>query len=397
MIYDKFLVITLTAENLMGKQIPASTKAILQDDVYRQLTESNELPDTLVEEMIKDFSWDLMARSPRRLASEEFQTDLDLATFLSALAERKAVITIPQYKKTRVSGHDANVRRIGEARFGPLTGLYANSETLTMGVNVTDMSAVLMDPTTGKETVGQPRKFALINHEGLWTNAWRKIEFRASAEENKFLTEKDVMDENSVFHPKHFLHPNRWQSMFSFNHLLMHVAYERLGVEASGIYAAVKQFHTKNPGQEGKEAYKKDLTESEGKKVAIEAKTMVVEFDHPTKWIFNQENNPGIPKNRDQAIEALARRNRIVFTIRPALNFVIRANEVAYCMNAQTEKRIAPWIKGAKWEEGYKPPRARLAWSRLVFFQPGVGEPAVSLRYKIGTKKTEISENEVST
>lgn len=381
----------------MGKQVPQSTKEILQDDIYRQLTESNERPEAVVENMIRDFSWDLFTRSPRRLASEEFKTDLDLATFLSALAERRAVITIPKYTKTRVSGHDQNVRRIGEARFGPLTGIYANSETLTMGVNVTDMSAVLQDPVTGKEIVGQPRKFALTNHEGQWTNAWRKIEFRPSAPENSFLTEKDVMDENSVFHPKHFLHPNRWQSMFSFNHLLMHVAYERLGAEATGLGAAVKQFTVKNVGDGAlKEVYKPQMSEAEGTKVAIEAKTMVVEFDHPTEWVFNQQTNPGVPKNRDEAIEAHERRNKIVYTIRPALNFLIRANEVAYCINAAAEGRIAPWIKGAKWETGYKPPRARLAWNRLVFFQPGVGEPGVAIRYKIGTKKTEVSENEVS-
>ena len=59
-----------------------------------------------------------------------------------------------------------------------------------------------------------------------------------------------------------------------------------------------------------------------------------------------------------------------------ALRFMTRATEFAH---SQAPNNFPAWVKGAKWESGFKIPKGRVQWDRLKLFQTEVGELSISL------------------
>ena len=74
---------------------------------------------------------------------------------------------------------------------------------------------------------------------------------------------------------------------------------------------------------------------------------------------------------------AYERQKLFTYTLRPLVQFVIRADEAAFFLYGAEDLFVAPWMKGAEWELGYRLPRGRVDWNRLEL------APGVALRYRI--------------
>ena len=85
-------------------------------------------------------------------------------------------------------------------------------------------------------------------------------------------------------------------------------------------------------------------------------------------------------------LAAYRRRKELIYTLKPLVQFVLRADEAAFYLHGQGEMFVPPWMNGAQWSTGYKvPPKGRALWNRMDF---GNG---FALRYRIKDISQKVS------
>lgn len=386
------------------KQVANTLKSVLETEVMkRTLDRSTDIEGDALD-MLEQWGVDLFTRKPRPAvnANGEFQgTDLDLSTFLTALAGRKAVIEIPKYTGLRAATKTEGQRRVGERRFGNIISLYANKEVFTFGVKIKDMSVVETN-AEGKETAGVPRNFALLDVEGKWHEGWAKIVFVPSAKENSFMEDKALWTDNTVYFNQ-FVHKNRWASMYGHPYFQTKALIDRITDQAAFLRTEIARLQAEGikypaTGEGAKTEWPK--SEKVGEEKAIKVKAMEVEIDLPEYT----SQYPTLPSTQEALVEATKRRNYWIYNLCPMLTFAVRSVELAYfnfgfvedgsqssATSFYKEERMPGWIENAKWERDYQVPRGRTKWNRLVLFQPAVGERGVSIRYRVWDKTERIS------
>ena len=328
-------------------------------------------------------SWE--GRNPRPALNEDgdFQcTDLDLLSFLTPIAARGAVIEIPRYRNRRKVAVKHNERKIGTNQFGPINGLTSNQEVLSFSVRIFDSTIVKTDPITGREKIGDHRNYMIVDCDGHWYFGWDKIVWNPSAEENKFLNENRLWIGNTVYFTN-YVHPNRWQSVFGAQHLLKKMLTNRINDEAVFYKAEVKRLEAMNirfpPSK--KEEYVPPPYE--GNTVPIQVGTIEMILDIPE---FSGTYAP-VPNTQTGLITAYRRQKYLTYTMRPQVQFGVRANEAAYFLWGLTsEAKIASWMEGRSWKSGWKEgPRSRTEWNQMVL------SPDMALRFRIKTVTQQVS------
>lgn len=284
-------------------------------------------------------------------------TDLDLLSFLVPLSWRRAVIEIPEYRNHRQTVKRSNERKIGDSSFGPLVNLVSNQRSFAFSVKIHDKS-IAVDDGSESEDLGAYRNYMVVDGNGRLYDGWDKIVWKPTAEENSFLKEKGLFTGNSV-HFKHFVHPNRWKSVFGAPHLLKKMLLARLTDEAKFYRKEIKRLH-------GLGIY---CLSGLGKKPKVKT------FRGPTekRMIETMEMQLGLPKftgeyqpvedTQKGLLDAYARQRILTYRWKPAVQFVVRANEAAFFLYGLKEDgkgRVASWLKKCRWVEGKKSPRSKL-------------------------------------
>lgn len=359
------------------------------------------------------WSVDLYTRKPGPAVTEDGDfvgTDLDLACFMQALVDRQAVVNLPTYTGRRASQKREGERIISkENRHGTLTGLTANREVFSFGVRLIDHNVVQRDPTTGKETVGAPRNFMLVDVDGEWYDGWRCIEFSPSAKENSFLNDKKLWTDNKVVF-KNFVHPNRWISFYGSYYFMTKVLIERLEEEAKFLKSEVDRLLKAGftfPSGEGPKEW--PHSEKVGAEKKIKVNAFEVEVDIPE---FSGQYPP-YPNSQAGLILASDRRKALVYGVTPRLRFATRSVELAFhkygfmsttgvmenptaadrdaSQTGTIVEKMPAWIKDAAWERDYVLKGKRSKWNRLVLFQPAPGQQGVALRYRTWEKTETVA------
>ena len=161
----------------------------------------------------------------------QFTTDLDLAVFLSALADRRAVIALPTYKGRRASTRtEGEMITSKENRHGRLMRLTSNQNCFSFNAMVEDANVI----TTGD--VGKPRNFMLQDLDGTWHDGWKSVSFLAHTD-----VEKKLFENTEKVSFNHFVHPNRWTSFYSRPYLLAKIAIDRLADQDRFLKAEAKR------------------------------------------------------------------------------------------------------------------------------------------------------------
>ncbi|MBI3633690.1 MAG: hypothetical protein HY226_05370 [Candidatus Vogelbacteria bacterium] len=304
-------------------------------------------------------------------------TDLDLFSFLTPLANRRAVIEIPRYRNRRKIIHKESERKIGTSQFGTVTGLISNKDVMSFSVRLWDMSIAKTDEN-GVETLGANRNYMIVDCDSHWYDGWDKIIFKPSAPENDFLTNKGLWTGNTVYF-KYYVHPNRWQSIFGAQHLLKLLLVERLDDEAKFYKNEVKRLEALKIflPTGAKPAY--EAPTSEGATEKIQVNSIEFELDRPD---LSGKHKP--VENTEAGLRyAYERQKYLTYTVKPQVRFAIRANEAAYFQFGQG--KIASWMEGRQWVEGYKLPKGRIEWNAMRL------SPEMMLRYRIKTSTQTVS------
>jgi hypothetical protein len=321
------------------------------------------------------FSWEGRSPKPALDLNGNFQaTDLDLLSFLLPMVARGAVIEIPKYENRRKTVVKENERKIGSNNFGSITGLTSNKDVFSFSVRIFDRTIAVRDPSTEVETIGAHRNYMLVDCDGTWYDGWNKIVWNPTASENTFLTESKLWTGNSVYF-KHYVHPNRKQSVYGAPYLLLKMLSGRLTDEASFYRSEVKRLESLGillP--EGEKAVSVP-TVREGASESARFETMEMVLDMPS---FGGSYSPA-ENSVEGIVEAYRRQKYLTYTLKPLVQFVIRADEAAFYRYGEKEGYIAPWMKGRSWKTGYRLPKGRSVWNQMVLSN------TMALRYRVKT------------
>jgi hypothetical protein len=429
------------------KKVASSLESLDSSVPWQRILDGNDPCDELAQELLGHWGYDLYARSPRRALLEDGvlrPTDLDLACFLSALADRGAIIDLPTYDIRRPA-----TKREGEHvvsrdhRHGKVLGLVSNKKVFSFSVRISDLNVVykasicigcngkrrvskdLVDffgaepivdenglvacPKCGgegrvasadgeEEQAGAPRNFMLVDLNGKWHDGWKSIVFSPSRKENSFLDDHSLYTGNTIFF-ENFIHPNRWVSFYGKWYLLTKLLCERYraeahfyGTEVTRLQDAGIKFPETGLGAE------KEWGESEvvGASTSIQVPAFEAEIEADLPHSF-----PAVPDSQAGLVAAKARMNHLRFTVVPALSFATRATELAFCNKADSfawlpdsgrEHGLPPfpsWISGAAWDHDHK--IKRTIWNRLVLGKHAPFVKGMALRYRVYKKSERVA------
>ena len=173
----------------------------------------------VVPRIVRDFTSDLMRRKPKG------GNDVDLLTFLVAIASRNAIVVLPEYHNTRPTQRKADELVLPANRHGRMIAVVSNAKTFRFSIRVLDANVM----TTS--TIGAPRTFTLTDSDGKLATNWSSMMFMPTAEENRFLRRYGLVGSDGSVPFTRTVHPNRWTSMFGRTYVLAKILLDRLSDE----------------------------------------------------------------------------------------------------------------------------------------------------------------------
>lgn len=365
----------------MTKRVASTLVNVLDNPMMRVAINRSEAVQSVIEKLIQHWSYDLFSRKPGAAYTDDgvfVGTDLDLACFMFALAERGAVINIPEYESRRVKTVTEGERIVSkDNRHGKILGVLSNKECFSFSIRINDANIITTD------AVGNFRNFMLVDIDGTWYDGWKSIEFVPSAKENDFLTNNSLWSGVSVVF-KNFIHPNRWISFYGQYYYITKVLIDRLTEEAKFLkdFAADmrKNGITIGGGGAEKKEWPKKTVVGDQKSIKVPAFECIVEYPE----FFNdwpKEVKEMIPNYKgtsdSELLKAIEDRSReLTYTIIPKLRFASRATEYAFNFHGEDGNKLPAWIENAVWDRNYVLAGKRIVWNRLVLTR------GIALRYR---------------
>lgn len=370
------------------KQVAKTLKKVYATETFQKIKDLSVDITPVAEELKAHWSYDLFSRKPGPAVTDDGRqvgTDLDMACFLSALADRGAVINIPAYKSRTASGlKDDEVVISKSNRHGKLIKLVSNKETWAFSIQVLDLNVVTTDGD--EQTAGAPRNFMIVDEHGRWRE-WANLEFVPTAKENDFLKDNSLFvtkDGRSRIDFSNFVHPNRWVSFFGQYYFLTKMLIERMEAETSHWRALLK----------AKRASKEAIAKAAEAKAGTVDKSLICRVSGGTRQELVKSLEATVmfgdfvgdyPKLRAEA-KIEARLNALTELLTP-LRFAVRTVEFAFFLHGRG--KLPAWIN-AQWEHNFRLPKGRIEWNRLVLGQEVVGELGHALLYRLVDRKVQV-------
>lgn len=334
-----------------------------------------ELVDAALRQSV--FGW--KGRTPKLLLDAKgdvIGSDFDLLSFFVPLAERRAVIEIPEYQIRRPAHIRADERKVGSNQFGKIKGLTSNKDVFSFCVLINDQT--IATEHDGEEELGAPRNYMLVDMTGDW-GRWSEVRWSPTAEENRFLRERKLWQGDAITF-EHDVHPNRWQSFFGAPYLLLKLLLRRIEDETSYYRSEVQRLADlgivlAKETRSHPEAVGNTRTESIA---TMEAVLDVPKFSgSPADYPLPQDDT------LERAAEADRKARLLAFKWRPRVQFVTRADECAFFRYGNG--RVARWAKGLALESKVRLPRGRIDWERLTL------SPFMALRWRHYLKTEQVA------
>jgi hypothetical protein len=373
---------------MAAKKVASTLVNVLDSPRVQTILDRTQPIQPVIDEMIAHWGYDLFTRRPGAAYTEDdvfVGTDLDLACFLFALAERGAVINIPKYTSRRPKQVTAGeVVVSADNRHGKILGVLANKENFSFSIRIMDANVMTTD------SVGNFRNFMLVDVDGTWYDGWKSIEFVPSAKENDFLTNNSLWSGHSVVF-KNFIHPNRWVSFYGQHYYATKVLIERLTEEAKHLKDVAGNMRARGVVIGGSGGEKKEWPQKTvvGAQKSIKVQTMEAEVEFPEIQGTYKIDLPGWTYSNDsELLKGIEDRARtLTYSIIPKLRFATRATEFAFMQNSENGLKMPSWIEGTRWDRTFVQPGKKKIWSRMTFAK------GIAVRYRL-FEKSEIVADE---
>lgn len=369
-------------------------------NIIRNLQTARSL-DAIVDDaqkLVDTWRYDLDTRRPSPALVEDGvykqPTDLDLATFLSALVERGAVIKIPKYASRRAATAKGNAVRLLDDRYGAMSSLVSNQKMFSFSLRLHDLS-VLED---GK--AGAFRTFMVVDVDGSWHDGFGSLTFMPDHKETAFIQKFMIGFEGKIVFDR-FVHPMRWVSMFGRPYAASKLMIQALTRLAKNLRETKKQIGMVVTDPEAQKSSYDASSDSDaaedarGSVEAIEVPNLLAEVtigDTSMAAVALGQTSMGSKVSVDYPVTlgglravtlALSDINKLVERLR----FSTRLTEYAFfLLGDKREGQLPSWMSGQLWG---REKDKRTEWN--VIDLPHVS-PDAKLRYRITTTKTQVKD-----
>jgi hypothetical protein len=307
------------------------TAPIVRSTMNREV----EVMTRVLPRLMREFTSDLTKRRPK-------PGDLDLLTFLVAIAGRGTVIVIPEYHATRPTVRKAGELVLPANRHGKITAIVANAKTFRFSIRIEDANVM----TTDK--IGAPRTFTLTDFNGQIASNWDCMQLLPTASENRFLVSHGLVQADGRVPFTRTVHPNRWTSMFGRSYILGKILLDRLSDEIKHRMPERERRDLLDEVADETDGDYRSVREA-GKKIKVQSLEVKVVHD-----VFLGEYRP----TTDVGVRLSTLRSA-----RERLQVATRAVELAY-YGAMKRADGWPTTNGLTWH-AFKPPKARTTWQYM--------------------------------
>lgn len=361
------------------KKVAATLKNIVDNPVMQSIMDRTQPILPIIDKVNSYWTYDLFNRRPSPAFYDDQgqlirTTNLDLSTFLYALLDRGAVINLPEYKTNRARTHQEGIHVVSDKnRHGKIIGLVGNKNTFNFSIRIIDQNVM------SSEETGYPRTYNLTDFYGRWYDGWKTIDFLPSAEENKFLTEYNILQNNKITF-SNFVNPERWVSFYGQYYFMTKALIDRLVEEKSFVDSEIKRL--KDLGVVLPELVEKEITKYNATTVYKEQSRSIKVNCLQVKIIIPEDTSEyqSVEKTQQALIDLYDKKKKINKALEK-FRFVTRTIE--YAISDKGFDTFPAWIKDVKWEDGYKETdRARNTWNRLKINQLVPFEKSISLYYR---------------
>ncbi len=387
-------------------KIAKTLTGILENEIVATALDRKANIKGVIEKTFDAWSVDLERRHPAPVYVEGVDgakiyrgTDFDLFTFMNALAQRKAVINIPDYTRLRKAKQRADQRIISkENRHGELKAVVSNRRTHAFSARIKDYN-VVQEMKNG-EVVGAPRSYALVDDAGRFYRGWRTIEFKPDAYENAFLKQNKLWYDKKTLVFENFVHPALAKAFYGSRYISTKALHERVRDEAKHYKDVAVDLYEQDVrlGNGRKKKIRFLPCEDEAEKVkvsALEAKLLLPDFkgNYPVLGKTEIGNivrygavTPGRYKDKQNVLRySFDRAKELTYHIGPRLQACTRAVELAYFLHARNGKyEIRPSWRIPEFKRNYlESDRSRILWNALPIAKD------VNLLYRIRSAAAE--------
>ena len=373
--------------------IAKTLQNILEHQLVSTSLDRSKPINNVIEQVLDYWRADLSNRkpAPAYITNEDGEriytgTDFDMFTFLMTLSQRRAVINLPEYERLRKQSLRSNQYVISRVnRHGQVFRLTSNSQTHAFSVLIKDFNVVETDKN-GKENVGAPRNFALVDDFGVLYDGWKNFEWHATKEEEEFLNEHNIESFSDKIEFEHFSHPALAFSFYGSPYLATKTLAVRMQDEASHYRQLAKKLID--------EGIKLQLTKKEeveyweeGKTKQIkvrnlEAKLVLPDFkgEYPIYGmsesdLFKEkpeikfyEEMPKFTKYKKDVLRySLWRSKKLSYSLGPRIRVPARAVELAFYLYGFSKNEVEkkPGWEIPEWIKNYREKGKKIEWNML--------------------------------
>ncbi len=374
--------IAKTLENILDNPIVAAS-----------LDRSQRIND-VINQVLDHWSVDLSKRhpAPAFIGSEDenpdyLGTDLDLFSFLMSLSQRRAVINIPDYENLRKSLLASNQIVIAnQNRHGQLLWIESNAGTHAFHTEMIDYN--VLEIRNGREIVGAPRKFAVVDDFGELYDGWSRYEWHSSEQEDRFIEEHKLEIVPGTLEFNYFVHPNRAFSFYGSPYIATKILAMRITDQASFYRKLASQLEAEGVKLMFPEEEQEPVTyHYEGETIPqkvqnLEAKLIVPGFHgeypiigmeiHNRRRVFTPfDKMPDNPREKASVLRySKWIADKLSYRYGPPVRAAARAVELAffkYGLSSSRGGEIRPGWDVPDWNRNYRVPRGRIYWNQLQF------------------------------
>jgi hypothetical protein len=302
------------------------------------------------------------------------KTNLDLLSLLADLHKRSARVELIAYDNQLPYQAFAGEQHVGGTkRFGHITGLISHSEHLSFSVQIKDES--VLKSSDNQVTAGAYRTYMLADYAGAWHKGWHGFTWDMSPAEQAYLERRKLLWDGNVDY-EDYVHRNRVQSVMGAPYLLLKLLWQRIEDELSFFEAELKRL------EKACVECPKDLESpvrfkiAEGESQSVEVPTFTMHLDG-LKFVDDYQQVSDDVQGYGLAHQTI---RFLAYKLRPTVQFMMRADEVAFYRFGLEQDFVSNWIRGPQWtHSGAWAASITLGDTLRLSYQKGVTEKKVAI------------------
>jgi hypothetical protein len=220
--------------------------------------------------------------------------------------------------------------------------LISNQKHLSFSVRIKDFSIVKTG--AGKPTLGATRSYMIADHGGAWSPGWHGFDWDKTDDELLYLNRRSLLIDCKVQFDD-YLHQNRRQSIYGAPYLLLKLLWQRIEDEILFYEAELKRLeqHGVAAASQTSDYSITCLATGGARSVEVPVFTMQV---HGPGFVGEYQSAATTDSGYSQTKVHL---HHLRDVLRPMVQFVVRADEVAFYRFGLEQGFISSWIKGTDW------------------------------------------------